>query len=356
MEEQIVKKKRGRPPKNSASDEESSDNDANSEDKVLSEFTGGPRISPTATITKPEYGKNEPYMWFVTTQVSHMATLFKTLSHLLPTTTVVFGDGGWRITDINSNKTAIISLRVTGATMAAGVYECNTNYRVRWPVDDLATRLRMCRRAEVMAMELRGKNPKHLHLIFSQENRITEMDLQLCSVGDEQLDPPTLLYHTQVDLPADQFRDVVNSVKGDSMIRDITFTKHSRKFTITVQTAVGPISTHFIPNKGEDSVRFLARHSEQGQLESVTNDDGDVLKSTLSLKEIIDFSGVTKASKWVSINMPEFNPNAEPQQIPLRMSYSIAALGVISFLLAPKMDEDEPPATTGNSESNDEDE
>lgn len=362
-----TKKKRGRPPGaktqvsastlNPASDddesedptkrqrnENSDDDEEHSDDMILAEFRGGPQVSHL-TIPKPDFG-DEKHMWFMTTQVSHMATLFKTLSNFFSKANVVFGNKGWRIAAVNSLNNAFISLRITEQTMAAGLYECNTNYRIRIPVDELAQRLRMCRRAEVMCMELRGDNPKTLHLQFSQENRITEMDLMLCTPDDQDFEPPTVVYHSQVDLPADQLREVVNSYKADNMIRNITFTKSPNKFTVTVNPAAGSISTHFAPS-GDESVRFMKRTGDNDAFEFTNEGESETTSGTFNLKQIIDFSGVTKASKWVRINMPE----KTPVETPLRMSYSLAALGEISFLLAGEIvDNDDEPSVDHNDE------
>jgi len=335
----------------SDSDADSSTDNSDDENQVLAAFRGGPRAAPAiCTIPKPDFG-DQHHMWFQTTQVGHMATLFKALSGLLSGgANVIFAPGGWRITAMNSKHTALISLRVTEQTMEEGIYECNYNYRISVPIDELAARIRMCRRFEVMTMELRGEQPKDLRMVFSCGRRVTEMDLQLRQPDDVHVDTPTLTYHSQVDLPAEELREVVNSVKSDTLITDVEFTKYPRKFTVTVQTVHGPIHTHFLPDSSADSVRFLrAANTPEGGLQEepvsadATSSTTVVSKSTFALKEIIGFSGVTRASKWVRINMPELEAE---QQLPLRMAYDVAALGHISFLLAPKFDDDDDATTT----------
>lgn len=347
----------GPPPSRSSylSDDDSGKSDSDDDsDNVLNEFRGGPLSTEVAVcmIPKPDFG-DEHHMWFQTTQVAHMATLFKCLSKLLTSAHIIFAPEGWRLTATNSKKTALISLRVTEQTMAEGLYECNYNYRVCVPIDELAYRLRMRRRAEVMTMELRGKRPKDIRLVFSSGRRVTEMILHLRQPDTVHIRVPELTYHTQVDLPADEFREVVNSVKSDTLITDVTFTKHPRKFTVTVKTMHGPIHTHFLPENSPDSVRFLRAAGTAGELvEEAEGEEGGgtVYKSTLALAEIVGFSEVTRASKWVCINMPE-------EQVPLRMSYAIAALGDIAFYLAPKVDgeEDAPDQDANNQHNGDED-
>jgi hypothetical protein len=319
-----------------------SDDDERSEDNVMAEFRNGPRLDTLVNpIPKPDFGK-ENHMWFQTTQVSHMSTLLKCLSLLLTDANIIFAPGGWRITAMNSKKSALISWRCTDQTLEDGLYECNFNYRIRVPIDELAYRIKMCRRSEMMTLELRGDNPSELGLMFSRgPGRVTKMKLRLLTPDDIHIDTPPLTYHTQVDLPADELREVLGGVKSDSLIQDVTFTKSQRQFSILVSTVNGPIETVFKPDNSPDSVRFMIAGNDDRDTmieEADSASVGTVYRSTLSLEEIISFSEVTRASKWVQINMPE---NDGPTPLPLKMEYSIAALGKISFLLAPKVDDDE---------------
>lgn len=310
--------------------DDDAESDSDDENTVLDEFTSGALIVPSqATLMKPDFG-DEEHMWFQTTQVAHMATLFKTLSSLLSQSCVVFfSPNGWRITAMNASRTALVMLRVTNHTMIEGLYECNYNYRITLPIDAFAERLKMRRRAEVLSMSLQGKSPDEIRLEFASGNRTTNMPLLLRNDYEDQTEMLNLEYHSQIDIPADLFRDDLMSFRGDSLVSDVTLTKTSRRFTITAQTGYGPIHTHYVySDYGDEAARYKRFNGD-----SATPDDDDnvVTEATFSLNELIAFTGVTKASKYVQIFMPEGEMKV------LMLKYSLAALGEVSFVLAPKI-------------------
>lgn len=312
-----------------ASDTETNDGSDDDENDVLDEFTAGALIVPSTTVPKPDFGDSE-HMWFQTTQVAHMSTLFKALSSLLSQSCVVlFSPNGWRITSMNAPHTAMVVLRVTNHTMVEGLYECNFNYRITLPIEEFSNRLKMRRRAEVMSMSLQGTKPDTMRLEFSSGKRTTEMDLLLRNDEDDQADMPKLEYHSQIDIPAESFREDLTCVRSDTLINDVTFTKTSRRFTITVKTGYGPIRTHYVySDDGGDSAQY--KRYEAADI-SVDDNDAVVSEATFSLNELIAFTGVTKAAKYVQLFMPE-----EGAEI-LMIKYSLAALGEVSFFLAPKI-------------------
>lgn len=317
------------------------DKEESYEDRVLAVFNA-PRTNSLLSIPRPDFA-DKPHMWFETTQVSHIATVFKCLRKLLNQANVTFAPGGWRIRSTNTTKTALLYLRVTEQTLEDGIYDCNHNYRIRLPIDEFCARLRMFRRSDVMAFSLEGTDPENIKLNFSGGSRHSDITLRLRQPDDESLTIPPKVFHTQVDLPAEELREVVNSVKSsDNLITDVTFTKHPDKFTITVHTIDGDINTHFQSDNTPDSARFYsADMSAGGRFVPVdvdgTPNENSVLTATFPLTEIIAFTEVTRASKWVQINMPEPHNGLHV----LKMSYSLAALGEMSFYLSSKVQDDE---------------
>lgn len=344
----VQKRKRGRPAnektdptpstRQQAIDSDSGD-DSSDDDQVFIGFHPGarPAANSLATLPRPKFEEGEHYMWFQTTQVGHIAKIFKCLTKLLSRqANVVFAPGGWRIVSVNHSHTAIIYLRITEQTMDEGLYDCNYSFRISLPIDAIASRMRGLRRSEVMAFTLTGKKPDTIRLDFSAGHRRTDVELRLREPDEEHLEVPTQVYHTQVDLPAEEFREVINSLKSDNLITDITFTKHPNKFTITVSTITGKINTHFFPDNSHDSVRFTNSGGNTNAADAEDGADGPVLTATFPIGEIIAFTEVTPAAKWVSINMPE--PDGPHV---LKVSYSLAALGEMAFYLSQKLNVDD---------------
>ena len=353
MNTSVTGKKRGRPAKIQKVDNDHTDKDhtdsgdeEDSDEGIIEQFKEGGALAlvvqnAQSLLEVPDFGQ-EQHMCFQTTQVAHMATLFKCLSNLLTRAEIIFHESGWRIVAKNSNKTAIVYLRVSEQTLAGGTYECNSQYRISVPLDDISHRMKIGRKADVMCFYLSGENPDKLFMKFSTSGRITEADLILCDPETEHPVIPPVVYYNQVDLPAAAFKEIVNEVKSDSGIHEITFIKYRHKFVIQVGADQGPIRFKFGAENTEDSAKFFSGNDEGLQEVKETAQEGEEkpLKSTFSLQEIINFTAISKTSKWVSLNMPEPDENGQITKA-LKISYTIAALAKISFYLVSKDEDDD---------------
>lgn len=366
-----VKRGRGRPPKSAVADDDddrsfilpprsakkqrrsnddSSDDESSDEDDevLLTSFSNTRALVPVAQVlTIPTFAGK--HMWFQTTQVAHMATLFKTLEKMMDAAEIVFHPEGWRIIALNGKRTGLISLRVTEHTLDEGIYECDTMYRVFVSMQDLSFHLRMFRRYHAMSICIEGQehDVDEIRLRFTQG---TEQDAEArmkCREPEiDQIRCPPITYFNQVDLPADAFKEVINSFKNDNMITEVTFKKTADRFTISVMRDRLPISVSFKPDiSSPDAPRFFsAKTNADGQTVLTQQDTANPVaasehdkaerSATFHMSEIVAITTITKASKWVSLNMPEPHQNIKK---PLKITYSIAALGELSFYLTEKL-------------------
>lgn len=324
--------------------DDSDDDDAATaaNDAEFHKFRDNMRMLVPATSTDigtvPQFGDKQ-HMFFRTTQVAHMATIFKCLSKVLSSSVeIIFFPTGWRITAVNSKKTSLVDLRITEHTLDEGIYDCNETYRVCLPLEELAGRFHMCRRYHVVTLDI-VCDPSHVDAVnmsFRSGNKRADMPLRTLENYDDTREVPSMVYHNQVDLPADEFKEVVNAVKADTLISNIKFTKRRNEFVITVESSEGPISVSFVPDNSPDSAHFFDDNDP--------TKPSECLEASFSLHEIIAFTSISKASKWVRLNMPETHVNEDGSHVtlPLKVGYSLAALGEVSFFLAPRIpDENE---------------
>ena len=358
-----VKRSRGRPPKRpqesipqQAINVTGGDASESSDDEVLREFisTGVSHDVVVRPIPKPDFN-GEKHMWFQTTQVGHMCTLFKCLSKLLTSSEIMFFPEGWRILAVNSKQSALISLRVTEHTMEEGIFECDATYRICVDLEELYHRISICRKADIMTLSLLGdpvlQRPTFLAMKYSSDNTLTDMKLKLRTPDSHCPILPEIDYHTKWDLPAEKFKEKIHALKSDTLITTITFKQYpGKRFTMSVESKHGPIDMHFFSD--DNNVKFFEKSSVSDKLVSVSKavddqlteeDERTCVKYSFALNEILGFTAMTKASKWVRICMPEDRTNEEgmSQPKPLKLSYSIAALGEISFYLAPQIEDSE---------------
>lgn len=364
-----VKRGRGRPPKSSTSNEDEDeasssfivpykkkrrttddsddddDNDDDDDDDLDMTFTNAlakSRVSQVLSV--PDFG-GKPHMWFQTTQVAHMATLFKTLEKMLENTEIVFHPEGWRILAVTASRSVMISLRVTEHTLDEGIYDCNAIYPIAISVADFSFRIRMFRRYHSMSLsiEVPPDDVNHINMRFCQgTEQIADAKLVTRERSDEQMHCPPMMYRNQIDLPADAFKDVINSFKNDSFISAVTFTKTRDKFTVSVVRESGRIAVSFKPDaNSDDATRFFTAKTNDDGETVLTQQDAAMLaadtsaecSATFIMSDIVAITTVAKAAKWVSLNMPEHNENG---QKPLKITYSIAALGELSFYVSEK--------------------
>jgi hypothetical protein len=344
----MVGQKRGRSVPDYADDDESS-----GDGDIIQPFisTGGSHDVIVRPIPKPEF-KGEQHMWFQTTQVTHMATLFKCLSRLLTSSEIMFYPEGWRILAVNSKQSALISLRVTEHTLEEGIYDCDATYRICVDLEELSHRISICRKADIMTICLRGdpqlQRPQHLSMNFSSDNTLTDMQLKLRTPEPMCPSLPEIDYHSKWDLPAEKFKEKIHALKGDTLITVITFKQYAgKRFTMSVESKHGPINMHFFAD--DTNVKFFEQSSDSKSLLPTSNnaedlteeDEKNCIKYSFALNEILGFTTITKAAKWVRLCMPEDRViDGVSQPKPLKMTYSIAALGEISFYLAPKIEDE----------------
>lgn len=344
-----TKRPRGRPPKDAKRYD--SDDDS-SEDRALVDF----HVPQKALqIPKPDF-KGNKHMFFQTTQVNHMSVLFKCLRKLLTSAEVVFFAEGWRIVATNSSKTALICLRVTEHTLDEGIYECGATYGISVNIDEISHRIGICRKADVMTWSLQGDPqddpPDVLNMMFSQDGTLADMALQLRVPDTLAASMPDIEYNSKWDLPAEKFKDRIHALKGDTLIETITFKQYGgKRFTLSAESQYGPINFHFFSDGV--AVKYFERDEKTGTLVPALTVAGDdptltaeeeaaVVKYSFPINEMMSFTAITKACKWVRLSMPETRMvDGFDKPKPLKLSYSIAALGEISFYLAPKIDFDD---------------
>lgn len=325
--------------RSSRSDADDDGDDDRSDDAVLPEFRSGydqDRVVPLAECPIPKPSFDGAYMWFQTTQVNHMWTILSCLRALLSVAEIKFTETGIRMNAVDNTHVCMVSLHITNDTLEEGIYECNHNYCVAVDIDEWAKRLKMGKGDEYMTMSLDGPDPDSLDIKFALRQRMGRMPLSLNTPLDDRFNIPPLVYRNQVDMLSAEFKEAIGHFKSDSDIQRVTFIKTRSVFTISVRTLKGPIEYSWGAQE-RDTIRFRD-----------TDDNETTLRATFILSKVINATKVTKATKWVNINMPEPPSDGASNGLPLKISYTLAALGDISFYVAPTVDDDDepPPAAT----------
>lgn len=307
------------------------ESESDSDDKIIKrnfELTQVQMQQSLSLLPKPDFG-DEPHMWFQTTQVMHIRTIFKCLSKVLKNEmNFVIGKTGWRLTAMSPSRSMFVDLRITDELMQDGIYDCNHNYFLCIPVHDFADRLHYHRKAYAMTMYVSGNDPDILNIIFAYGKRTTTMHLVLRTPQDEHATIPPIHYNSEISLEANELRDVLSGMKSDMLIEQVSFQKSANRFSIIVDTKDhGPIRSDFkYDEKDEDP---LIKFFDTGDGRALS--DGP--KWIFLLQDLKRVTDVTKATKWAQINLPELTEDGQAHA-PLRLTYALAALGTISFYVS----------------------
>lgn len=267
-----------------------------------------------------------PHMWFQTTQVEHLYTITQCLRSLLTNTEIVFSPHGMRIANPDPTHICFVDLRITVDTLEEGIYICNHDYRIAVDMDEFGNHMKMAKRDEFLVYELRGADPDYLHLRTFQDTRIGNQAIRLNNPEEDHSVIPPLQYRNQISMLSNEFKDVINLFKTDSTIKHVTLEKTPLKFSIKAENM-----------RGTFCYDYYADEDETVRIQNDPDDKDAVLSGKFSLNKLINFARVTKATKYVNINLPELTEDGETTK-PLRIKYDLAALGDITFLLAPYVD------------------
>lgn len=267
-------------------------------------------------------------MWFQTTQVEHMYTITQCLRTLLTNTEIVFSPHGMRIANPDPTHICFVDLRITVDTLEEGIYICNHDYRIAMDMDEFGNLMKMAKCDEFLVYELRGPDPDYMQMRTFQDTRIGNHGIRLNDVDESHSVIPSLSYNNQVIMLSSEFKHAINLFKTDSTIKHITLEKTSTRFSIKAKNM-----------RSTFCYDYYADVDETVRIQNDPDDLDAVLSGKFSLNKLINFARVTKATKYVSINLPEMCDDGETTK-PLRIKYDLAALGDITFLLAPYVDEE----------------
>jgi len=161
--------------------------------------------------------------------------------------------------------------------------------------------------------------------VFESEdsNRITNFELKLMEIDQEQLGIPETEYKAVIRMPSGEFQRICRdwSAIGDTV--SISATKEGCKFSVSGDAGSGDLTLRQGDNStvdGDDS-------------EKVMIDLQEPVQQTFALRYLNNFTKATALSKTVTLSL---GPD-----VPLVTEYKMDNLGSVKFYLAPKIDDEE---------------
>lgn len=162
----------------------------------------------------------------------------------------------------------------------------------------------------------------NLTLMFESPNqdRISDFELKLMEINEEQLGIPDTEYKCTVKMPSGEFQRIIRDMMtlGDTCI--ISCTKEGIRFSVSGDLGTG-------------NVLIRANASSEKEEEQVVIDMEEPVELTFALRYLNLFTKATSLGPSVIISMSA--------DVPIVVEYPINDMGHVKFFLAPKIDEDE---------------
>lgn len=270
-----------------------------------------------------------PHMRLRTTAVKQFNIVIGTLApNILTEAIVVFNENGMYLSGLDDAKTVMVDWRVLVSSME-GRYSCNHNYRVRVDMEQFVENIKNNKSMEVLELALDGELPEDIVATFSSEDMSRQIRMRLMQDDgeDEVIQVDRLQYQHSLSMRSQRFRNSISSINKN--IPHVRFTykvdhrnkETPRQLNIYSHTQLAHCTTSFkLPPPPP---------SDDQQQPPLTAADDVELEYWFSLQRIERFVRVTNATTFVQI-FPADMREGQPKK-PMRISYEVAALGVLSF-------------------------
>lgn len=225
-------------------------------------------------------------------------------------------DIGMQAMDSSHVSLVQITLRSTGFDH----YRCDRAISLGMNSSNLSKILKCAGNEDVLTLKAEDSADK-LTLMFESpsQDRISDFELALMDINDDQLGIPDCEYKCTVRMPSNEFQRIVRDMMtlGDTCV--ISCTKEGIRFSVN-----GDLGT------GNVLIRANATDKEEDQ---VIIDMEEPVELTFALRYLNLFTKATSLGPAVVISM---SPD-----VPIVIEYPIDEIGHVKYYLAPKIEEDE---------------
>jgi len=209
-----------------------------------------------------------------------------------------------------------ISLRASGFDH----YRCDRTLSLGINSANLSKILKCAGNEDVLTLKAED-NAEKLTLMFESpsQDRISDFELSLMDISEEQLGIPETDYKCTVKMPSNEFQRIVRDMMtlGDTCI--ISVTKEGVRFSVSGDLGTG-------------NVLIRANNGAEKDEDQVIIEMEEPVELTFALRYLNLFTKATSLGPSVIISM---NPD-----VPIVVEYPIAEVGHVKYFLAPKIDEE----------------
>lgn len=199
-------------------------------------------------------------------------------------------------------------------------YRCDRPLALGFNSSNLGKILKCAANEDVLTLKAEDEGEK-LTLMFESPNqdRISDFELNLMEINEEQLGIPETDYKCTVKMPSGEFQRIIRDMMTLGDTCEISCSKEGIRFSVKGDLGTG-------------NVLIRANADPEKEAEQVVIDMEEPVELTFALRYLNLFTKATSLGPSVIISM---SPD-----VPIVIEYPISDMGHIKYFLAPKIDEE----------------
>jgi proliferating cell nuclear antigen len=255
---------------------------------------------------------------FTSVQSGAIRTLFESLKEVLNDVNIAFTKDGMKIITVDGTKVAIIHLRLVKESFE--LFVCNTPCKLGVNMHSLFKFLKSSGNNDTITMCVTKDDKTRLQIIIENSDKNTKITskLKLLDIDEDILQIPDIEFDSVITMPSNEFQ---KNCRDLSAIADtLIIESKDDNFTMTAKGDIGEIEIEL----GE---------TQNGLVFSKKSEAGNTIRGEFDLKYLTLFIKSSSLCSQVELFLKT--------DYPLILLYSVANLGSLRYVLAPKISDDD---------------
>ena len=248
-----------------------------------------------------------------TVQSNAIRTLIEGLKDILTDTTFEFSPAGIKLLCMDGNHVSLVSLKLEAENFE--YYKCENTFKIGINISNFHKLIKIVSNNDTITLSILASDITEMKITIenTDKNSITEFDLKLLDIDEEELSVPESEFETIITMPSSDFqrycRDMI--ILGE---------------TITIESIDNKL---ILSCEGDFAKQKTCIHSSSSNSQFSQTSSNDVC-GKFSLKYLNLFTKCTNLCSIVEIYLKN--------DYPILIKYAVASLGNVLFCLAPKID------------------
>jgi proliferating cell nuclear antigen len=229
-----------------------------------------------------------------------------------------FGPNGVRLATLDHAHICLVSVLIRSTGVEA--YKCERELVVGIDSHNFFKYLRNCTNHDVLTLRLEGENPDVMSIQIANEDKstISQADMKLLDLNVESMNVPDAEYDAVITMGSDDFQRICRDMSGISSSLWIRSKAEDQSIEFSCSGDIGTLSYNVSASDSDSGLKILK--------------NGEV-NQEFALKNLVTFAKAAALSKQVELYLQK--------DMPLMVRYEFMQDSELTFMLAPKMSDDD---------------